>query len=352
MRRRVRDTHQAAQKVAGDKQRYHSWEPEMIKHVLLVLVVVFFAMNMGASGVAPSFAAGYGARLIKRNTAMIVFGIFVIIGALLLGRNVALTLGKGLVPKECMNFNAVLIILFSASVSLFMANILRIPQSTSQVTVSAIVGVGLYAGRLSTKALFSKIIPMWVALPLLAYVLTFLLYRRAYPPGHDNLHIYERMFANEKKLKVSSLATGCYVAFAIGTNNVANAVGPLFGAGILEIWAGLLLIAPLFGLGAWVIGDGPLETAGREIVPLGKVSGTLVAFVTATLLIFASTLGIPQSLVQLNLASIFAISAVKNGHRYTLDQHLARKTFIVWAITPVLSLAIAYALSMVILKRP
>ncbi len=323
----------------------------IVRYAFLVLVVVFFAMNMGASGVAPSFAASYGSRLIKRNVAMILFGLFVIIGASALGNNVALTLGKGLVPKEHISFDAVLIILSSASVSLFIANILKIPQSTSQVTVGAVVGVGLYMGQLSTKVLLCKIIPMWVILPLSAYVLTFLLYRRIYPPGHDNLHIYEKMFANEKKLKASLLVTSCYVAFAIGTNNVANAVGPLFGAGIIEIWLGLILIAPLFGLGAWVMGDGPLETVGREIVPIGKVSGALVAFVTATLLIFASMLGIPQSLVQLNLASIFAISAVKNGHKYTLDQHLTKKTFIVWVVTPVLSVVMAYALSAFFLKR-
>ena len=130
-----------------------------------------------------------------------------------------------------------------------------------------------------------------------------------------------------RKMRWSALIASCYVAFAIGTNNVANAVGPLYGAGILGINTGLILIAPLFGIGAWLMGKGTLETVGREIVPLGPVSGTLVSFVTATLLIFASVLGIPQSLVQLNLAAIFSISCVKNGHRYTLDQHLTRKTF-------------------------
>jgi sulfate permease len=158
------------------------------------------------------------------------------------------------------------------------------------------------------------------------------------------------MFANERKLKLSSLVVSCYVAFAIGTNNVANAVGPLFGAGMVGIVPGLLLVAPFFGIGAWLMGKGPLETASSEIVPLGKISGTLVSFVTATLLIFASVLGIPQSLVQLNLASIFAISCVKNGHKYTLDQHLTRKTFIIWAITPILSTVMSYLLSYIFLK--
>lgn len=305
---------------------------------------------MGASGIAPAFSAAYGAKLIKKKTAVAIFAVFVILGAVFLGRGVSLTLGKGLIPQKFLNLDVVLIILTSAALSLFLANMLKIPQSTSQVTVSAAVGIGLYFKQLCTKTLFLKILPMWVILPLLSYLLTFLLYRMIYPPEHDNLHIYQKMFANEKKLKHSSLVVSCYVAFAIGTNNVANAVGPLFGAGIVRIGFGLLLIAPLFGIGAWLMGNGPLETAGREIVPLGKVSGTIVSFVTATLLIFASLLGIPQSLVQLNLASIFAISSVKNGHRYTLDQHLTKKTFIVWAITPILSVIMSYLLSYIFLR--
>jgi sulfate permease len=323
----------------------------MLKYGLLVIVVIFFAINMGASGVAPSFAAAYGGKLIKKKTALYIFGVFVVIGAVILGRNVAMTLGKGLIPKELITLEAVLVILSSATSSLFLANMLKIPQSTSQVTVGAIVGVGMHFQHLNTKTLFYKILPMWILLPLASYVLTLILYRLIYPPKHDNLHIYQTMFANEKKLKRSALIASCYVAFAIGTNNVANAVGPIYGAGILDIRLGLLCIAPLFGLGAWLMGGKLLETVGREIVPLGKASGTLVSFVTATLLIFASFLGIPQSLVQLNLASIFAISSVKDGHRHTLDQHLTKKTFIVWAITPVLSVAIAYLLSGLFLKR-
>jgi phosphate/sulfate permease len=303
---------------------------------------------MGASGIASSFAALYGGRLVKKKKIIILFSIFVVLGAIVLGRNVSLTLGKNLLPKEFLSFNTVLIIIFSATLSLFLANILRIPQSTSQVTVGAITGAGLYFRHLYFKTLFFKIIPMWVILPLLAYIFTFLLYRIIYPPRHANLYIYEKLFANEKKLKITAILVSCYVAFAIGSNNVANAVGPLSGAGIIGIIPGLIIIAPIFGLGAGLMGKGPLDTAGKEIVPLGIFSSTIVSFVTATLLIFASLLGIPQSLVQLNMCSIFAISSLKNGHKFTLDSHIAKKTFIVWAITPMLSVVISYVLLLII----
>ena len=322
----------------------------MTKLILLAGVVIFFAMNMGASGIAPSFAAIYGSKWIRKKHAILLFGFFVIVGAALLGKNVASTLGGGLLAKKYLSFNVTLIILTSACLSLFLANILKIPQSTSQVTVGAIVGAGLYFKDLYIKTLLLKIIPAWIILPFLSAFLTFFLYGRIYPPRHGNLHLYQAVFANEKKIRFSSLVMSCYVAFAIGTNNVANAAGPLFGAGILGINAGLWLVAPLFGIGASLIGKGPLETAGKEIVPLGSISSVLVSFVTATLLIVASSFGIPQSLVQLNLFSIFAISCLKNGHRCTLDYHITRKTFMVWVITPLISIGLSYLLLSVFVK--
>lgn len=323
----------------------------LIFTIILIVLVVFFAINMGASGIAPSFAGAYGGKLIKKKDVFILFSLFVILGAVCFGKDVAVTLGKGLLPKGLLDFKVVLVIISSATLSLFLANILKIPQSTSQVTVGAIVGVGLFFQHLNQATLFFKILPLWIILPLSSFILTFLLYRIIYPPGQNNLHIYEKIFSNETKLKLASLITSCYVAFAIGTNNVANAVGPLSGAGIISIAFGLVAIAPLFGVGALLLGKGTLETAGKEIVPLGPISGTLVSFITASLLIFASLLGIPQSLVQLNLASIFAISCLKNGHRSTLDHHLTRKTFIVWIITPVLSVVISYVLLAVFVGR-
>ncbi len=306
---------------------------------------------MGASGIAPSFAATWGGKLVKKGMAVFLFAFFVILGAGLFGGGVSLTLGKNLVPQSFVTLKVVLIILGSATLSLFSANLLRIPQSTSQVTVGAIVGAGLYFQHLNFNTLFWKMLPMWVILPLLSYILTLLAYRQVYPPKHDNLHLYQRLFANHHKLKISSIVSSCYVAFAIGSNNVANAVGPLNGAGLINIPLGLLSIAPIFGLGAWMMGKGTLETAGKEIVPLGLFTSTLVSFVTATLLIFASILGIPQSLVQLNLCSIFAISCLKNGHKYTWDRHVTQKTFAVWVITPILSISVSYLLLAVFVKR-
>jgi len=315
-----------------------------MKLIILTAVIIFFAMNMGASGIAPAFAAAYGGKLIRRRTAFILFPVFVVIGALALGRNVSLTLGKGLIPPAYLNVDTVLIIMISSAACLFLANVLKIPQSTSQVTVGAIAGAGMHFQHLYSKALLAKILPAWVILPVLSFALTFVLFRGMYPPRPANLRVYEKILVHERKLTVVAVAVSCYVAFAIGSNNVANAVGPLSGAGIIGVLPGLLSIAPIFGVGALCMGKGTLETAGKGIVPLGVFTGTLVSFVTATLLIAASIIGIPQSLVQLNVFALLAVSCLKNGHRSTLDMHVTKKTFVVWAITPVFSMVMTYCL--------
>ena len=307
-------------------------------------------MNMGGSGIAPTFSAVWGAKLIKKKTATILFALFVLLGAATLGRGVVKTLSGGILPIDFLSPDVALIILSSATLSLFLANVLAIPESTSMVTVGAVVGAGLYFRHIQLKT-FLWLIPMWVLFPVISFVLTFFLYRFFYPPNHKNLWLYEKIFSKEKELGFLALLISCYGAFAVGTNNVANAVGPLVGAKLIDMNKGLLLIAPFFGLGAFMFGKRNIETFGREVVPLGLVTSNLVCIVTGSLLIIASSLGAPFPYVQLNALSIFAISCVKNGHRATLGHHITRRALMVWTLTPLLAIFVSYFLLSLFVKK-
>ena len=305
---------------------------------------------MGASGIAPTFSAVYGGRLVNRRFAAFLFTLFVIAGSVTLGRGVVKTLSQGILPKEFFNFDVSLVILASATLSLFLANLLAIPESTSMVTVGAVTGAALYFRHIHLKT-FLWLIPLWISFPLVSFAVTLYLYRILYPPRHGNLWLYEKIFSNEKKLRVLAIAISCYGAFAIGTNNVANAVGPLTAAGVIDGGTGLFLIAPLFGLGALIFGKRNMETFGQEVVPLGLITSNLICLVTGSLLILASSLGAPFPYVQLNGLSLFAISCVKNGHRFTLRHHITRRTFMVWTLTPLLSIAVSYLLLFLLTRR-
>lgn len=322
----------------------------MIKLILLTGVVAFFAMNMGASGIAPTFSAVYGGRLINKKFAALLFTIFVILGSVTLGRGVVKTLSQGIIPKEYINIDVALVILASATLSLFLANLLAIPESTSMVTVGAVTGAALYFKHIQLKT-FLWLIPLWISFPVISFVTTFFIYRKIYPPREGNLWLYQKIFSNENKLKNLAIIISCYGAFAVGTNNVANAVGPLVAAKVIDGNLGLFIIAPIFGIGALLFGKRNIETFGKEVVPLGLITSNIICLVTGTLLIAASSLGAPFPYVQLNALSVFAVSCVKDGHRFTLNHHITKKTFMVWTLTPLLSVGVAYLLLSLFVKR-
>ncbi|WP_396631550.1 inorganic phosphate transporter, partial [Lysinibacillus sp. D4B1_S16] len=59
------------------------------------------------------------------------------------GGEVVKTIISGIMPQEYITVKIVIIILISATSSLFYANLLGITLSTSEVTVGAVVGVGM-----------------------------------------------------------------------------------------------------------------------------------------------------------------------------------------------------------------
>src|SRR3989338_3631657 len=104
-----------------------------------IIVAVFLAMNMGISGFSVSFAPSFGSNVLKKNRAALLYGLCVIAGACLVGPRVVETLVRkiSLAPLNPVSSG---IILISCAVTMFLSNILKVPQSTSFVTVASFVG--------------------------------------------------------------------------------------------------------------------------------------------------------------------------------------------------------------------
>lgn len=301
----------------------------------------WFALNMGASGLAPAFGATIGARVISPRRAAVVFGVFVVIGACLLGTFVARTLSSGMVPAASFDRTATLIVLGAANVALLLANLLKIPQSTSWVTVAAIVTLGLYDGDLTTHTLTHRLLPAWLLLPVTGFALSAGLMRWLYPLHGGRFGLHAWLSQRTGALRGLAFASACYVALAIGANNVANAVGPLSAAGVFGLTTGMLVLAPMFGIGAFVLG-GPARTIARDVVPLGLFAATVCNLVVASLLLVASAMGLPQSLVQLNAAAVLGVALVKEGPSAMFDGRGTRRMLALWIVTPALAAGLTW----------
>jgi phosphate/sulfate permease len=325
------------------------------------MVAVFLAMNMGASGTAPSFSAAYGADIIKRNYIPFLFGIFVLLGAVIAGEKVIKTIGGSIISADNMSMIVVTIVLLSSALSIFFANLLKVPQSTSQSTVFALVGCALPLGVLESSKLVYEMIPTWLFMPILSFVIT-------YGLGYILLKIKYKVtwvdFTKAKKnnfWRYITIACSCYVAFSIGSNNVANSAGPLAslamnelsvtdGGYIISLFS-IMMVAPWFGIGSALMGKGVTKTIGHEIIKTGVFEATFISIITASLLLLASTTrGIPTSLVQMNTFAVIAVGMLKEGPRSILTRLSVIKLFSIWIIAPVIAMAIAYFTTLYALK--
>lgn len=282
----------------------------------------------------------------------------VFVGAFIAGKKTAGTMGSGILPSEFMDFTVVSIALFSIAVTMLISNISGIPQSTSQAAVLALAAPALYFGRLDTHNLFVEIIPAWFILPIISYFLSFFAGKYIYQPMRRRGLTIQRA-QNENKRHIWDIVLvimALYVSFAIGSNNVANAAGPLYTMTINELhiresdhivilMLATLVVAPCFGIGASLFGHKILKNTGKEIILFGKFEAVIIAFISGSLLLLASVVkGIPTSLVQVNVAAILGIGVAKMGHKNIFRKTQVKRFFTMWMIAPVISFLLSLLL--------
>jgi sulfate permease len=310
---------------------------------LLFAASIFFALNMGGSTMAPAFGVALGARILSRRIAVALFCAFLVAGSLVLGKLTATTLGRDIVPPGTLDLRTTTVMVSAAAVALFLANVLSIPQSTVWVTVFALSAVGVVRGNLIEKTLFTRFLPVWVLLPLVSFAATTIITRIFYPVRGWNTRLHEHLQKHTWKLRALVVASSCYVAFAAGGNNVANVVGPLVAAGVMDPTPAFLLMAPIYAMGG-ILFRAPTKTVGREIVPVGLFSATICNLVTGSVIIAASLLKVSQSLVQVNMAAVLAISFVKDGGHGVLRNTTLRRVLGLWLVTPLIAFGLTWML--------
>lgn len=319
----------------------------MLITIMACFVALFLAMNIGASGAAASISVAYGSGAIReRRNALFICGIGIFAGAVLGGSEVVKTIGTNIVPAEILDAKVVLIILSSAALSLFIANLMAIPLSTSEITVGSVVGVGV-----AFKALFIDnilvIVSFWFIVPILGFSLAWIWGK-----------LIQRLEKKYKKLKDGTLnkpltifviMVGFLEAFSAGMNNVANAAGPLVGAGVVNVTTGVLVGGFFIAIGAITLGGNVLQTNAKKITTFSLLEGGAISGTGATLVIIASIFGLPVPLTQVTSTAIMGIGFSQRG-KAIFQESVINKILKVWVVSPILSLVLSYGLVQIFIE--
>ena len=316
--------------------------------VVTILVSVFLAMSMGVSGFSVSFAPSFGSSVLKKNKAALLYGLCVIAGACLVGPRVVETLVRK-ISYTPLNAVSSGIILTSCAITMFLSNTLRVPQSTSFVTVASFVGSGLFYGKVNWHTV-EKILAFAVIFSVVSFILTIIIKRKVYPPRQNNLSFYEKFFVHKDKFKKFIVFSDMYAGFSVGANHVANVVAPLvvlLGMGNLLL---LLVISPLFGLGAYFWGEKLIHSVSKDIIPVGEFSASIISSITATFVLIASFLGLPTPYTQFIIFSFLGISCVKDGFKNSSEKLMVKRILWVWILVPLFTVLLSFCLHFIFFR--
>jgi sulfate permease len=314
--------------------------------IIAITIGLFFAINIGASGAAASMGIAYGAGVVKKRLALLLCAIAVFFGAWLGGGEVVKTIGSGIVPSSTFTIPIALIVLTSAALALFLANLFGIPLSTSEVAVGSVVGAGIvYQSVFASKLVW--IMVFWLLTPFAAFVIAI---GASYLLKNKSLKKWMQAPKAVPFLSALVVFMGLFEAFSAGMNNVANAVGPLVGAQIMTtgngiFWGGLFVAG-----GALLLGHRVLETNGKKITTLRLEEGCVISGTGATIVTVASMFGIPVPLTQITTSSIIGMGFAKHG-KSVLKKGIVVQLLTVWIVSPVLSMVLSYTLIQLIIEH-
>ncbi len=161
-----------------------------------------------------------------------------------------------------------------------------------------------------------------------------------------------------------AVALGLYMAFSIGANDVANAMGTSVGSRALTIKQAILIAGVLEFLGAFLVGgqvtktvrggilDPEISAAAPELIVYGMLAALMAA---GTWLVVASRLGWPVSTTHSIVGAIagFGIGAFGVG---VVQWEQLTQIVASWIVSPLLSGVLAYlifsAIKWTILRHP
>lgn len=333
----------------------------MISFWIFLSSGLFLGWSLGTQDASNIFGTAVGTRMIKFRTAAIIASLFVMIGAVFAGDGAAVTLNRlGAVNAPAGAFMVGL----AAALAIYWMTENKVPVSSSQAVVGAIIGWNLYSGKPTDYAVLSQIVGTWVFCPVLSAIFAVVLFKAM---KFIIVKTKVSLLRQDYYLRIGLVVVGAFGSYALGANNIANVMGvfiPSNPLAPLNFFGGFALTPTqvLFLLGAVAIAVGictysrrMMMTIGNGIYQLSPFAALVVVFAQSLVLFifasgnlhaFLSAHGLPTiplvpvSSSQAVIGAVMGIGLLKGGNG--IHWNLLGKILLGWVLTPAAAAAICF----------
>ncbi len=331
--------------------------------LLFLGTALFMGWSLGANDAANVFGTAVGTRMVRFRTAALVSSVCVIAGAVTAGHGASGGLSELAVIED---IPSSAIVALSAALTVLMMTRFALPVSTSQAIVGALSGYTLAHSLPLDVSSLSKIWATWVYGPILAGIMSAILYRiiKHWLEGR-RVHL----LVIDKYNRILLIAAGAAGSYALGANNIANVTG-VFIPSFEKLDISLIPFAgdistQLFLIGSIAIAIGIITyskrvmmSVGSHLFQLSPVSAFIVVLSTALVLFLFSSTTLHQLLVSAHLpapplipvsqsqASVGAVIGIAVAKKawYSINLRLLVKIAAGWVATPLTAALLSYVI--------
>jgi len=299
-----------------------------------ILGGVFLGWSLGANDASNVIGPAVTSRMLRFTTAAILASLFVLLGAVLQGRSGIHTL-SGLTQ---MTLHQAVLASIAAAITVTLMTIVRLPVSTSQAVVGAILGIG-FVNRYVDMTGLGKVVACWVGTPVGGAIMAIVVYRAL---ATVNNRLGPNLLESDALLRIGLVAAGSYGAYALGANNVANVTAVFVGAGHLSMTEATLVGGLSIGLGILTFSKRVMVTVGSRLVRLDPFSALVVLLAEAITVHFYTFVGVPVSTSQAVIGAVLGIGLLK-GIR-TVSRRTLFTIMSGWFLTPLIAAVLVVAM--------
>lgn len=286
---------------------------------------IYLGWGLGANDAANVFGPQTHSGIISHRGAVIFTSIFIMLGAMIGGARGFEHIGS---MVQGLSSAQIFIVTLSAGIMMNIMSCAKIPASTSHSIVGSMIGAGLASGVAVDYSKVMKSVYCWIITPVGAAIFTVIFY-----------HLLSFLWAKRIKnimmlnwtIKIASIIIGCYGAYSLGANNLANVVGIYVESGMINPFAAQIIGGLAIVFGVITYSKNVMATVGSGITVLDPFSALVTILSGSLVLHIFAELGVPVSSSQAVVGAVVGVGLIKGAK--TVSYGKLGLIFAGWVVT-------------------